>query len=167
METKELQAREQIERLIFTYALALDAGDLQTVSALFARGRIAVDGQSEVMDGAEAVKETLARFTCFYDVSGNLVDPLEQSGVPHTRHITSNLMFESLTADQAIVHSVFTVIQGMPGEEIKMVISGRYRDTFACEQGDDGLGGSWFFKERYEYIDLIGDISRHLRMNPF
>ncbi len=159
---QNLPAREHIERLIFIYAEALDTGDLERVAGLFERGRICVAGQKAAMEGAAGVRQTLARFTRFYDETGKeLVDPLVRRGFPFTRHITSNVYFQSLDAEKAVVHSCFSVLQGLPRRPIETIISGRYVDSFACENDQ------WYFTERYEYIDLIGDISRHLNINPF
>jgi 3-phenylpropionate/cinnamic acid dioxygenase small subunit len=156
-----VNAREKIERLVFLYAELLDGGELDQLAALFKKGRIVVDGQPQAMEGSEQVKQTLARYTCFYDEKGKRVDRLLQPGRPFTRHITSNLFFQELHEEKALVHSCFSVLQGLPGEEIKIVISGRYIDQFRCEAGD------WFFSERREIIDLIGDLSQHLSVNPF
>lgn len=159
--TNLLSSREAIERLIWLYADALDAGRLDDLSFLFARGCIKVDGRSDAVHGSAAVKKMFSTFTCFYNNKGERVDIRKEQGKPFTRHIISNLHFESLTSIHARVHSCFTVVQCLPGKNMDAIISGRYADTFAFD--DQG----WHFVERYEYIDLIGDVSHHLRVNPF
>jgi hypothetical protein len=44
---------------------------------------------------------------------------------------------------------------------VQPVIAGRYHDTFVQS------GGSWRFTDRLIFSDLIGDLSRHLRHNPY
>ena len=153
--------RARIETLIFSYANHLDRGDVDAVAALFRRGCIRVEGQSAVMQGEAAVKAMFLRFTAFYDDNGVLVDRRQQAGKPFTHHVTTNVQFVALDETQARTQSYFTVFQGLPGTALQPVVAGRYHDTFACENGE------WFFVERYEYIDLVGDVSRHLVRNPF
>lgn len=154
------QARLSIERLICLYAEALDAGDVERVAALFARGQIRINGMQVVHKGAEAVRDMFVRFTVFYDKQLQPVDPTQTRGKPWTKHLSSNLRFESLTASAAALWSDFTVLQGLPGTELKPIVAGRYRDSFLCENGE------WFFADRLEFIDLVGDVSKHLKGNP-
>lgn len=156
-----LTPREKVEQLIYGYADALDAGQLDDVSRLFEHGCIRIDGQSAAICGADAVKKMFSFFTMFYDDKGKLVDVRKEAGKPFTRHIVSNLYFATLTENHARTKSCFTVLQGLPGNPMQPVVSGRYEDTFACHDS------KWHFVERFEYIDLIGDISCHLRVNPF
>lgn len=153
-------ARLNIERLICAYAEALDAGDIARVAALFERGQIRINGIDVIHKGSHAVSNMFCRFTLFYDKHFQVVDPLQVRSKPWTKHLSSNLRFELLSATQAVLWSDFTVLQGLPGKELKPIVAGRYRDAFACE---DGL---WFFTDRLEYIDLVGDVSSHLKGNP-
>lgn len=157
----KFESRLQIERLIYRYAEAIDQGDLALLESLFVRGSIRVEGQQHVTRGGEAVRQLIERFTAFYDAGGRAVDLSQAAGKPFTRHITSNLYFEQLDDQQAITHSCFTVVQALPGSVFQPIISGRYRDTFGFEDG------VWYWLERYEMMDLFGDLSRHLQQNPF
>jgi hypothetical protein len=153
-------ARLQIEQLICAYAEALDAGDIKRVAGLFARGQIRVHGMDVVHKGSDAVRDMFLRFTLFYDKNLQAVDPTAVKAKPWTKHLSSNVRFESLTAADAVLWSDFTVLQGLPGKELKPIVAGRYCDTFCCESDE------WFFTDRLEYIDLIGDVSHHLKGNP-
>lgn len=155
-----LEARLAIERLVCAYAEALDAGDVDRVSALFSRGKIRINGLPVVHEGVDAVKQMFLRFTVFYDKHMQSADPTQVRAKPWTKHLSTNLRFETLTADRAVLWSDFTVLQGFPGESIVPIVSGRYCDTFSAEQGN------WFFEDRLEFIDLVGDVSRHLKGNP-
>lgn len=158
--TDLFQARLQIERLICAYAEALDAGDVLRVAQLFSRGQIRIHGMDVIHKGSDAVRDMFVRFTLFYDKSLQVVDPTVTKAKPWTKHLSSNLRFESLSATDVVLWSDFTVLQGLPGKELKTIVAGRYRDSFGCEAGE------WFFTDRLEYIDLIGDVSHHLKGNP-
>lgn len=153
-------ARLKIERLVCAYAEALDAGDVAKVAALFERGQIRINGMDVVHKGSDAVRNMFIQFTLFYDKNLQVVDPTFVRSKPWTKHLSSNLRFESLDGENAILWSDFTVLQGIPGRELKPIVAGRYCDTFCCEDGE------WFFADRLEYIDLIDDVSNHLKGNP-
>ncbi len=154
------QARLAIERLVAAYAEALDGGKVDQVAALFSRGQIRVDGLSVVHKGSDAVKKMFLQFTVFYDKQLKPADPVAVKARPWTKHLSTNLRYETLTADKAVLWSDFTVLQGLPGDGINPIVCGRYCDTFAQENGE------WFFVDRLEFIDLVGDVSRHLKGNP-
>jgi hypothetical protein len=156
-----LQARLKIECLLCSYADALDAGQVEKVAALFRRGQIRIHGMSAVHAGERAVQDMFLRFTCFYDRQMQLADPTQVQARPWTRHLSSNLHFDALGQDEAVVWSSFTVLQGFPGEDMKPIVSGRYCDTVKKDEA-----GEWYFTDRLEFIDLVGDVSRHLKGNP-
>ena len=60
-------ARLEIERLLCSYAEALDSGDVQRVASLFERGQIRINGMDVVNKGSQAVSDMFCRFTLFYD----------------------------------------------------------------------------------------------------
>ena len=79
-------------------------------------------------------------------------------GTPRTRHVTTNVAIEAdEEAGTAVSRAYFTVLQAVPGLALQPIVSGRYRDRF--ERRD----GQWRFAERRVLIDLVGDVSRHLR----
>lgn len=158
-----LQARLQIERLVCRYAEALDAGRVEDVAALFDRGCIRIDGLPVVHEGRDAVLRMFLRFTLFYDRQLQPADPTTTRARPWTKHLSSNWRYEQLTPQAAVLWSDFTVLQGLPGSELKPIVAGRYRDCFAC---DDPARQDWYFTERLEFIELVGDVSRHLKGNP-
>jgi hypothetical protein len=125
------------------YAERLDAGDLAGVAAHFADAayRSAQGGEYR---GAAAVREVLERLVILYD------------GVPRTQHVTTNLVIE-LAGDTAAARSYFTVLQAAPGAPLQPIVAGRYHDRFV--RGADG----WRFSDRLIFMDLIGDLSRHLK----
>jgi hypothetical protein len=150
-------ARLQIERLICSYADLLDAGHVEQVANLFERGKICIDGIDAVHHGSKAILDMFVKFTLFYDKDLQIANPTIVRARPWTKHLSSNLNFELLNGAEAILWSCFTVMQGLPGKKISPIVVGRYRDTFNCDNGE------WYFVERMEYIDLVGDVSHHLK----
>jgi 3-phenylpropionate/cinnamic acid dioxygenase small subunit len=138
-------ARAAIEALIFTYAERLDAGDLAGVAALF-HGATYRGAQGGEYRGDAAVLAVLTSRVMLYD------------GVPRTRHVTTNVVIDlDLPADGATARSYFTVIQAADGLPLQPIVAGRYHDRFARD------AGAWRFADRLIFVDLLGDLSRHLR----
>ena len=149
------QARFVIEEIMFRYAELLDAGDLEGLSALFARGAIK-PAIGEPVKGAEEVLKLYSTAVKFYDADEKLVPYLRGQCTPRTRHVTTNLIFEFDNAVMAAtVRSVFTVYQTLAGRN-EIVAGGRYVDRFVRT-----LQG-WHLDERQIIIENAGDMSGHL-----
>jgi len=123
----------------------MDAGDFAAVGALFARGRLADEHGTPLADGADAVSRFYAAGTQLHD------------GSPRTKHLVTNTVIE-LADDEptAVARSSYLVLQQVPGGPLHPIITGRYEDHLA----DDG---GWHFVERRFFVDLMGDLSQHLR----
>lgn len=143
-------ARE-IENLLYTYAERIDAGDLEGVADLFTHGRVsatpgAPDDQSAI--GRDAVLEN------YYQNSVRLYP----SGTPLTRHVTTNAIVEVAGGDQtATSRSSYCVVQATDVLPLQPIIVGRYHDTF------QRVDGEWWFDVRIMFVDLMGDLSQHLK----
>jgi ketosteroid isomerase-like protein len=143
-------AEQSIERLIYSYAAFVDAGDLEGVSALLADATIGIDGVTAGLRGREKIFELL-RSTI----------RMHEDGTPRTKHVTTNVLIEvDDAAGTAVARSYFTVLQAAEGLGLQTIVAGRYRDRF--ERHD----GGWRFAERRFTTDLIGDVSRHLLAGP-
>lgn len=134
--------RAAITALVYGYAERIDAGDLAGVGELFADATYRSDRGGSYR-GAAAVRGVLERLVLLYD------------GVPRTKHVTTNLVIE-LAGDAATARSYFTVLQAAPGAPLQPIVAGRYHDRFARADG------AWRFTDRLIFMDLIGDLSRHL-----
>lgn len=132
-----------LENLIASYAELVDAGDFAGVGALFAAGAFA--GSGGTIRGAAAVERMLRESVIVYD-----------DGTPRTKHVTTNIALE-VSGAVASGRAYFTVLQAVPGFPLQTVAAGRYEDRFARE------GGRWHFAERRATVDLVGDVSHHLR----
>jgi hypothetical protein len=141
-----------IANLVAIYAERVDLGDFAAVGELFADASyraLVPDGVSS-MAGAEQVSQALRRMVLTYD------------GVPATKHVTTNLIIDvDEPAGTATCRSYFTVLQAVGPLTLQPIIAGRYHDAFT--RVDD----VWRFSDRLIFSDLIGDLSHHLRVDPY
>jgi hypothetical protein len=134
-----------ITRLIHAYAERLDLGDFAGVAELFkhAAYRSSSGGRYE---GSAAVREVLDRLVLLHD------------GAPRTKHVMTNIVIDVDEEDgTATSRTYFTVFQATAELPLQAIVCGRYHDRF------ERAGGEWRFAERMIFIDLVGDLSRHLR----
>jgi hypothetical protein len=116
---------------------------------MFAHGVFGGEGDA-VVRGREAVESIFHATVQLYD-----------NGTPCTKHVTTNIRIELDDASgTAVSNSYVTVFQALPGLSLQPIVAGRYRDLF--ERHD----GVWRFAERHFTTDLVGDVSRHLRVGP-
>lgn len=144
-----------VEALLYEYAARVDAADFAGVGELFAEAsyRAAVGDDVMEVHGADAVRDLLTAMVA--------VGP---SGAPGTQHVVTNVVVDVGDDGTATARSRFTVLQqtdhgGVPA--IAVVAAGRYDDRF--ERSGDG----WRFADRLIHTDLVGDLRRHLRHDPF
>ena len=139
-------SRDAVAALILGYAECLDAGDLAGVAALF-RDAIYRSAQGGTYEGSAAVLEVLTRKVILYG-----------DGTPRTKHVTTNLLIEVDSSDAtASARSYFTVFQATERLPLQPIIAGRYHDRFARTDG------AWRFVDRLIFVDLVGDLSQHVR----
>jgi len=142
--------RDAITALLFRYAEHMDGGDFAAVADLFRHARIRVGpGADDYLDATAMLKlweQTVIR---------------HPDGTPRTKHVTTNVIVE-VDGDgrQATARSYYTVLQQVEGGPLHPIIAGRYHDRF------EEVDGEWRFVERdYTLVDLVGDLSQHLRID--
>lgn len=131
---------------LYRYAELIDAGRFTELGELmehctFSYGTHGDPGPS----GADAIAASYRDMVITYD-----------DGTPRTRHLTTNPIID-VDGNAATVCSTYTVMQQAPGSAMQTIISGRYHDTMKR------IDGRWRFTERRFLVDLVGDLSRHLR----
>ena len=62
--------------------------------------------------------------------------------------------------DRATARSTFCVVQDTETVPIQPIVVGRYYDTFGRDDAQ------WYFTERKVEIQMIGDVSAHLMVDP-
>ncbi|WKU42952.1 nuclear transport factor 2 family protein [Streptomyces sp. VNUA116] len=134
-----------IENLIARYAELVDDGDFAGLGSLLADAVFI--GSGEPVRGSDAIEKMFRDSLLVY-----------ADGTPRTQHVTTNVAIEvDEQAGVAVARSYVTVFQALPELPLQPVAAGRYRDRF--ERRD----GQWRFAERRVRINLVGDVSRHLR----
>lgn len=134
-----------IQNLIVTYAELVDDGDFASLGTLLAEATFM--GSGAPVGGPDAIEKMFRDTVIVYD-----------DGTPRTRHVTTNIAIDvDEEAGMAVSRSYFTVLQALPDLALQPIASGRYHDRF--EHRD----GQWRFAERRVRVDLVGDVSRHLR----
>lgn len=140
---------QAITALVHEYAYRIDAGDLDGLAALFEHAELGASVSPFRRRGAAEARKNY-RDVIIYD-----------DGTPRTMHCITNL---TVVVDDDGVHasarSYFTVLQAVAGTALQPIIAGKYADRFEC------VDGTWRFTERIIHPDLVGDLSRHLSVNP-
>ncbi|MEH3132267.1 MAG: nuclear transport factor 2 family protein [Mycolicibacterium neoaurum] len=137
-------SRDQITELLYRYAELIDAGDFDGVGALLGRGNFMG------VAGGQAIAKLFAATTRRFPEHGNR---------PRTRHLVLNPVVD-IDADSAWARSTFVVVQQTDTVALQPIVVGRYADTFARdEQG-------WYFTERTVDVEMVGDVSDHLLIDP-
>ena len=139
-----------ITNLLYRYAELMDGGDLDGAAALFHHARIRTRGSEALIDWQQ-LRAIWASHVIIYPC-----------GTPRTRHVVSNPIIElDDSGARASVRSCYTVYQAAPDFPLQIIAGGRYHDEM------ERVEGVWRFCFRdYSLLDLIGDLSTHLKMLP-
>lgn len=141
------EAHEAIRNLLGRYCELMDAGDFAGLGELFASAKLCGPDGSPFARGRDEIRDSWAARVHRYE-----------DGSPRTRHVTTNTVID-VAADgrSATARSAYLVFQAAPAQALQPVAAGRYVDQFVADE--DG----WRFSERRFYLDLTGDLSRHLQ----
>jgi len=140
----------EITELLYRYAELIDAGDFDGVGRLLARSTFGGPTSGSV-SGADNIAKLFAMTTRRYPEHGN---------TPRTRHLVLNPVVELSGDGTAATRSTFCVMQDSETVSIQPIVVGRYYDAFARD--DQG----WYFTERKVDIQMLGDVSAHLMVDP-
>ena len=138
-----------ITELLYRYAELIDAGDFDGVGRLLARATFGGSGPQGA-SGAEKIAKLFGATTRRYPGHGN---------TPRTRHLVLNPIVD-VTDNTATARSTFCVVQNTETVPLQPIVVGRYRDTFSCDDA------GWYFTSRRVDVEMIGDISAHLMIDP-
>jgi 3-phenylpropionate/cinnamic acid dioxygenase small subunit len=138
-----------ITELLYRYAELIDAGDFDGVGRLLARATFGGSGPQGA-SGAENIAKLFGATTRRYPGHGN---------TPRTRHLVLNPIVD-VTDNTAAARSTFCVVQHTETVPLQPIVVGRYSDTFSCDDA------GWYFTSRRVDVEMIGDISAHLMINP-
>ena len=139
-----------IANFLATYAECIDSGDLEGAARLFTHAQI------KVGLGADAnLIDSQALLKVWQD---NVI--IHGDGTPRTKHVITNPNIEvDAAGNAATCRSYYTVFQQLEGFPLQPIIAGRYHDSFELVDG----AWRWTYRD-YTLVDLVGDLSQHLRM---
>jgi len=135
--------REAIEALVYGYAAAIDAGDLETFGSLFADATMAIAGSPVEVRGAEAVRALVTRGLHWYD------------GTPRTPHHYQPRCRARSRRRPRHGDELGGRAPGARRLPLQVILVAHYDDEF------ERVGGAWRFARRVLTYDLLGDLSRH------
>ena len=140
-----MSSHRAIENLIASYAELVDGGDFAGVGTLLADATFI--GGGGPVTGRDAIEKMFHDTLIVYE-----------DGTPRTKHVTTNVAIEvDEAAGTAVSRAYFTALQALPDLPLQPIAAGRYHDRFEHQDG------RWRFVERRVHVDLVGDVSRHLR----
>jgi hypothetical protein len=136
----------EIVALVNSYALLLDAGDVDAVAGLFEHATWRSEPYGTVLRGSQEVRTVYEKLKVDDGVS------------PSTKHLLTNMTVGvDPGATSASSHCYWTVLQrAAAGGEIDITFSGQYVDRF------EKVDGSWRFTDRLTRVDLSADKSGHI-----
>lgn len=140
----ELADKLAVTELLYRYAELIDAGDFDGVGELLGRGNFMG------VAGADRIGGLFASTTRRFPDHGN---------TPRTRHLVLNPIVD-VSGDTATARSTFCVVQQTDTVALQPIVVGRYHDAFARDEN------GWHFTERRVDVEMIGDVSDHLMMDP-
>lgn len=130
--------RDDIAALVHRYAELLDAGDVDGVVDHFSRATWRSAATGTVLRTPEELR---AVYSGLVPADGRI----------RTRHLMHNLVIEvdGHDAGDASAHCSYTVLEGGdPGEAVRILVVGRYEDTYRRDV--DG----WYLTDRLFHVDL-------------
>jgi 3-phenylpropionate/cinnamic acid dioxygenase small subunit len=145
MSLEKLADKLAITELLYRYAELIDAGDFDGVGALLGRGNFMG------VSGAEKIAKLFATTTHRFPEHGN---------TPRTRHLVLNPIVE-VDGATATSRSTFCVVQNTETVPLQPIVVGRYADAFARD-----TAAGWHFTERKVDVEMVGDVSAHLMIDP-
>ena len=140
--------RGAITDLIYSYAELIDAGDFEGLGVLL--GRASFGGpRTPTVSGADNIA----------GLFGMTTRRFPDNGTPKTRHLVLNPIVE-IDGDTATARSTFCVVQATDLVPLQPIVVGRYLDGFARDSA------GWHFTSRIADVEMVGDVSDHLLIDP-
>lgn len=141
-----------IVNLLYRYAEMVDAGRFEDLGTeLFGNAEFTVAAPPAPRIDGVAMAQLMVATTIRHE-----------DGTPRTKHVITNPILEvDEDAGTATCRSYYTVFQQTDTLPLQPVVAGRYHDRFTR------VAGEWSFAARdYTMVDMVGDVSQHLRFNP-
>ena len=140
--------KQDVTELLYRYAELIDAGDFDGLGELLSRARVG-GPRTPMVSGARNIAGLFAMTTKRFP----------DTGTPKTRHLVLNPIVE-VDGDTATARSTFCVVQATDSVPFAPIVAGRYYDSFARDPE------GWHFTERIADVEMAGDVSDHLLIDP-
>lgn len=144
-----LSDKLEVTELLYRYAELIDAGDFDGVGQLLGRATFGGPASGSVA-GEQAIAKLFAHTTRRFPDHGNRT---------RTRHLVLNPIVD-VEGAQATSRSTFVVVQNTDTVPLQPIVVGRYADVFARDEH------GWYFTERKVDVEMVGDVSDHLNVDP-
>jgi hypothetical protein len=143
VEIWELAAREACRDTLAQYTHSGDRYMLQDFAGAFCQDGVLEIRGAEPLQGRDAIMERFGGPTAAAQAQGEAAQKRQAGGLRRiVRHNVTNVRFESIRPDEAIVASYFTVIT-----EVGVDHMGRYRDRLVP------VGERWLIAHRFVSTD--------------
>jgi hypothetical protein len=137
-----------IKNLIHRYPQCADKGDFDGVGKLLGNAVMGHHGDEPSYFGESPEK--------FAGIYTSTVRKFPGRNTPRTRHLIGNIVIEDDGPARARAESYVMVFQQTDTLPLQAIIGGTYFDRFAK------VDGEWQLVERFEDMELVGDISDHV-----
>lgn len=132
-----IEAREEIQNLIYAYGRALDSRDFVAFSNLFAEEDGTWDGGMGIATGRDAIFELMD------STIGHASEPVQ----PRSHHVMTNITIE-IDGDQASSTTKWIFVVPSESGDPRWQFLGHYDDTFVHRDGQ------WYFLRRQASTDI-------------
>jgi SnoaL-like domain len=149
-----------LRRLIHRSTRLQDGGQVEELAGLFARGVIVLGGAGEVFSGTEGVRALLRR-NVFYDANGVPADPELIYATGRALHYVSNIDIFVDTDGGFGAESNFLIVQQHGSGPPRIIVGGRYLDSFGHAQGD------YYFRRRIVEVHFVGETGDYIKSHPW
>jgi 3-phenylpropionate/cinnamic acid dioxygenase small subunit len=136
----------EVLALLARFAELIDVGDWDAIGELFGNGSLSDPTGKPFARGGGEIASFFRTNTVLHD------------GSPRTKHLVFNTVVEEAGQGALFARSSYVVMQAAPDFPLQPIVTGRYHDEFERD-----AQGRLRFKNRRFFVDLEGDVSRHLK----
>jgi hypothetical protein len=147
----------EIKGILHEYPRLTDKGDFEGVGRYYENVAQYLKDQKT---GAWELRRAGLSVKAGADAYAQIVRKFPDSETPKTRHLITNVVIEDEGPDRARSECYIVVLQATQRLPLQAIIAGTFFDKFARRDG------RWRLVERYEDMELVGNLSEHLLAAP-
>lgn len=142
----------QIGKLISRYSQCADPGEFDEIAELYRHCVLYMPGNLVI----DVPREGVGRYLDWYK---RIVRIYPDSGTPKTRRLVGTIIVDDDGADRAKSEWNVVCFQAVEGFPLQAVAAGTLYDKY------EKVAGQWRLVERREDVELVGDLSHHIRFD--